>query len=221
MGSSINTINTINSIISSHIMSGIKLTYFNLKGRAELARLILAQAEVEYEDCRIEKEDWPELKKSLPLGQLPVVEVEGTTIRQSMTIARYLARRFGLAGKTDIDAAEADQAVDAVTDLVNDAGSVMREKDEAKKAEMMTKIKSERLPNWLKMMEALLNSKGGDHFAGKQLTWADIAVYYVLCSWILGEINFSECPKLKTLVETVKNLPNIKKWIETMPETPY
>ena len=45
-------------------MSGIKLTYFNLKGRAELARLILAQAEVEYEDCRIEKEEWPELKKS-------------------------------------------------------------------------------------------------------------------------------------------------------------
>ena len=45
-------------------MSGIKLTYFNLKGRAEPARLILAQAEVEYEDCRIEKEEWPELKKS-------------------------------------------------------------------------------------------------------------------------------------------------------------
>ena len=45
-------------------MSGIKLTYFNLKGRAELARLILAQAEVEYEDCRIEREEWPELKKS-------------------------------------------------------------------------------------------------------------------------------------------------------------
>ena len=52
------------SITSSLIMSGIKLTYFNLKGRAELARLILAQAEVEYEDCRIEKEEWPELKKS-------------------------------------------------------------------------------------------------------------------------------------------------------------
>ena len=51
------------SITSSLIMSGIKLTYFNLKGRAELARLILAQAEVEYEDCRIEREEWPELKK--------------------------------------------------------------------------------------------------------------------------------------------------------------
>ena len=45
-------------------MTGIKLTYFNLKGRAELARLILAQAEVDYEDCRIEREAWAELKTS-------------------------------------------------------------------------------------------------------------------------------------------------------------
>ena len=45
-------------------MSPVKLIYFNLKGRAELARLILAQAGVEYEDCRISKEDWLALKPS-------------------------------------------------------------------------------------------------------------------------------------------------------------
>ena len=49
-------------------MSNIKLTYFNLKGKAELARLILAQAEAEYKDCRIEKEEWPEKKKSKIVG---------------------------------------------------------------------------------------------------------------------------------------------------------
>ena len=42
----------------------MKLTYFNLKGRAELARLILAQAEVAYSDCRISKEEWQSLKPS-------------------------------------------------------------------------------------------------------------------------------------------------------------
>ena len=42
----------------------MKLIYFNLKGRAELARLILAQAGVEYEDCRINKAEWQSLKPS-------------------------------------------------------------------------------------------------------------------------------------------------------------
>ena len=36
----------------------IKLTYFNGRGRGEIARLILAQAGVEYEDCRITFDDW-------------------------------------------------------------------------------------------------------------------------------------------------------------------
>ena len=48
------------------IMAGndIKLTYFNLRGRAEVPRLILAQAGVKYEDNRIAREDWLALKPS-------------------------------------------------------------------------------------------------------------------------------------------------------------
>ena len=44
-------------------MAKIKLTYFNAKGRAEIIRLILAQAGVEYEDCRFARDQWPEIKK--------------------------------------------------------------------------------------------------------------------------------------------------------------
>ena len=42
----------------------MKLIYFNARGRAELARLILAQAGIQYEDKRIERADWPKLKPS-------------------------------------------------------------------------------------------------------------------------------------------------------------
>jgi len=48
-------------------MSGknFKLTYFNDRGRAELARIIFAYAGVDYEDIRVEREDWPGMKESL------------------------------------------------------------------------------------------------------------------------------------------------------------
>ena len=50
------------------------------------------------------------------MGQLPVLEIDGKTIGQSMTIARFLARRYSLAGKNDLEEAEADMLVDSMTD---------------------------------------------------------------------------------------------------------
>ena len=41
-----------------------KLHYFNLRGRAELCRLIFAYAGQEYEDHRFEFDEWPEIKAS-------------------------------------------------------------------------------------------------------------------------------------------------------------
>ena len=42
----------------------MKLTYFNARGRAEMARLLLANAGVKYEDVRVEGESWQQLKPS-------------------------------------------------------------------------------------------------------------------------------------------------------------
>ena len=93
-------------------MASYKVIYFNGRGRAELARLLLAAAGQQYEDVRFEKEKWPEHKASTPFGQVPVLEVTegGKTLKlsQSLAIARFLARRFNLDGKTDFDKAEVD-----------------------------------------------------------------------------------------------------------------
>ena len=52
-----------------------------------------------------------------PAGQLPVLEVDGGQICQSMAIARFLANKFGLAGTTPIEKAQADMVVDCVQDF--------------------------------------------------------------------------------------------------------
>ena len=55
----------------------------------------------------------------MPLGQVPALEIDGVVISQSLTIARFLAKEFGLAGKTNLEQAQADMVIDAGNDLVN------------------------------------------------------------------------------------------------------
>jgi len=53
----------------------------------------------------------------MPLGQMPVLEVDGVKLPQSMTIARFLAKQFGLAGKDNLEQAKVDVVVDTSIDL--------------------------------------------------------------------------------------------------------
>ena len=89
-----------------------KLYYFESRGFAELSRLIFAAAGQKYEDVRFPKEKWPEWKPKAPFGQAPYLEVidgsDISTYSQSRSIARYLAKKFGLAGKNDEETAIID-----------------------------------------------------------------------------------------------------------------
>ncbi len=122
-------------------MPNYKLIYFNVRGRAELSRLILNCANVPFEDYRIEHSDWtaikqgiPSLKKcecglnnligaviiqlDMPFKQIPVLEVDGVNLlAQSNTIARYLARQHQLAGQNEWEQSQADMFIDCVYDL--------------------------------------------------------------------------------------------------------
>ena len=114
-------------------MPNIKLTYFNGRGRGETARLILAYGGMHYEDRRVSfgnisifscsgyneniTEDMPSLKPSLPFGQLPVLEIDGDTIGQSMAIARFLANQYGIAGSSNLVKAQVDEVVDVMNDV--------------------------------------------------------------------------------------------------------
>lgn len=100
------------------IMSNYKLIYFNARGRAEVSRLIFAQAGVEYEDKRVAGEEWAKLKPTTPTGSLPLLEVDGKQLTGSGVIARFLAERFGLAGSNDIENAEIAGIIDVLEDFL-------------------------------------------------------------------------------------------------------
>ncbi|CAF1544971.1 unnamed protein product [Rotaria sordida] len=73
-------------------MSTYKLYYFNNRDRGEICRLIFAAAGQKYEDIRYEDDEWLLHKAEMPLGEMPVLEFNGTKLPQSKSIARFLAK---------------------------------------------------------------------------------------------------------------------------------
>lgn len=193
-----------------------KLTYFNLRGRGELIRYIFAYASIPYEDIRIEFSDWPALKPKVPFGKLPIMEVDGTVIHQSLAIARYLARETGLDGKTTLEKAQVDAIVDTVNDLTN--VFPWEEKDQDKKKQKEDEIFTNVAPDVLKHLENFLGDR--EWFVGKSVTWADF--YWDVCSttFISMSPSFAQNnPKLLALKSRVQALPAIAEWLQKRPNT--
>lgn len=53
----------------------------------------------------------------MPMGNVPVLEIDGKRLHQSMAIYRYLARKVGLAGDNDFENYEIDNVADTLNDL--------------------------------------------------------------------------------------------------------
>jgi len=192
----------------------LKMTYFDARGRGELSRFILAYAGRDFEDNRIQFSEWPALKPKTPCGGLPLLNVDGTIIAQSVAIARYLARECKLDGKSSLEKAQADMIVDCVTDAF-----LAYIPDKQGKP---NNFKAEVLPNFLIMMEKFLKSNGGKYFVGKETTWADIALAALFDDLVLkhGENEiFGDNKCLKDHFHCVMKHPNIKKWVKKRPKT--
>ena len=197
----------------------VKLTYFNLRARAEPARLLLAYGGIEYEDFRVtpafeKNEEWMALKPNTPYGSLPLLEWDGVVLAQSLTIARFIAKEVGLAGGNVIERAQVDEIVDAVNDMLEVGVKAIFSEDE----EQVKKYYGETLPKSLGLLERRLIGRGGQYFVGNTLSWADIQVY-CFCSGLADQSCLDAVPKIKNLIDRVGNIPNIKTWVEKRPVT--
>ncbi|XP_058788916.1 glutathione S-transferase-like [Phymastichus coffea] len=199
---------------------GYKLIYFNARGRAEHIRYVLAFAGVDYVDERISKERWPELKKSMPFGQLPVLEVDGQRIAQSNAIARYLARKHGLVGADEWEAMQCDMLVDSLGDLRTELLQFQKEDDLFKKEEKKAKFVKETIPLFLNKFEKTIAQNNG--FAvGSTTTWADFVFAVALENFeqMFGSAALEHYPNLRGLKQRVHAIPAIAEWISRRPHT--
>jgi len=185
-----------------------------------MSRLIFAHAGVEYEDVRVNKKDWPKLKPKMPFNQLPVLEIDGKILPQSKAIARYLARQYGLVGKTDIDAAFCDAYVDGLDDVANNMSALHDEKDKDKRKKLLSEFQETSLKPFLTRYERFLTDNGSGYFVGKQLTWADLTIYTFIEAHTSNHTALLDShTKLQKFMQKVSDLPKIKTWLNKRPQT--
>jgi glutathione S-transferase len=164
-------------------MTKLKLTYFDFDGgRGEPARLALHIGSIPFEDQRISPKDWPQFRDRTSFQALPTLEIDGKTVTQSNSINRYAGKLAGLYPKDDFQALLCDEVMDAAEDIGTRIASTMDLPADAKK-KAREELATGRITRYLEQLQARLTVAGGEYFADKRLTVADLKVY-ILVRWL-------------------------------------
>lgn len=122
--------------------------------------------------------EYPALKPSLPYNQLPVLEVDGDVVAQSLAILRYAGRLAGLYPAVDVvEAFQIDEVLCIVDKLHNLWDPSYFEKDPEKQLAMRKELAEVTIPKSLGFLEkrATQNTIGPFAF-GAKLTVAGLAI---------------------------------------------
>lgn len=198
-------------------MTKPKLTYFDAPiSRGEECRLALFLAGVDFEDVRIKRETWSEMKPTTPFGSLPLLEIPGKPVLgQSIAILGLIGRRHGLLPKDDVEAARHEAMMCHVEDLRGALGPSLRMKDEAEKKAAREALVATYLPAWANHAEKHIE---GPFLGGKDLSVADIKIY-VAVKWLAGggvdhipTTIFANHAKLTGVHDAVRDHERVKAW---------
>lgn len=158
-------------------------------------RYLLRDNGIEFEEETVTGQTWAEWKPQTIFGQLPVLQDGDFELVQSNAILRYLARKHGLYGENDREAALIDMINDQQEDLrVAYVRLIYNQYETGKQAYI------ESLPNRLALLETILskNNDGNGFLVGDKISFVDYTVFDLLdIHLILAPGCLDKFPKLK------------------------
>uniref|UniRef100_A0A7R9ZQ82 Glutathione S-transferase n=1 Tax=Craspedostauros australis TaxID=1486917 RepID=A0A7R9ZQ82_9STRA len=222
----------------------LTLTYFGIAGAAEPIRLAAAIGKVPYIHKSLEFKDWPEYKKTTPVGLLPLLEVDNgkddkQVIPESVAILRYFGKLGGLYPTDPLEALKVDSIVDSsldsmkaialtvqgsVTNMISDEPWTKEEVAAIRKRIATTKDAG--LLMYMAYLNGVLEKNGSGWFVGDSVTIADLMVLRVT-SWVgsgmldgIPPETLDPFPLIKAHMEKIAALPEVKEFRDKH-TTPY
>ena len=207
----------------------IKIIYFDTPfWRAEVPRLALFLGNMQFEDIRINRDEFAEIKKTgkmrngikIPFKQLPVLSVSGKSIGQTGAIARFCGKVANLYPDDIWECAQIDQIIDFANDINALIIPSMLESDPIKKKALRIELSNTILPSKIQLLENLILEKENKDFCvGRKLSVADLAVWRLmgwLSTGIIDDISpnvVSPFNSVMHICRSVENLPKVVEWI--------
>ncbi|KAK8792105.1 hypothetical protein WA171_002361 [Blastocystis sp. BT1] len=184
-------------------MSNVVLTYFPMPARAEGIKLALDLAGIPFTFKSVQ--NWPEEKAEglksglLPFGQVPLLQIDGMNIVQSMAILNYISRKYLSKDMTDKNSVQVDILLNGWNDLLNKTfGAIFGPADK------VDEFFEGEARNQLKMLENVYVSYGTPFMGDHKVSVADAHAY--------GTLKVMKSKKSDIL----NGFPHLMKWEETM-----
>lgn len=228
-----------NQWFGSKEKNSLHLRYFDVKGSAETARLLMTLGGQKWSDDR-----WPidfskpreEMSQGFTeaiaagllaanLDRAPVLVVDGShEIGQSKSIERYLARRLHLLGSNDIEAAKIDAFTEHIRDVRDKYIKAKGQMSEEARRTALAEFFSKTLPNLFGLMERVCDgSSSTGAIIGKQLSYADCCLFVLVEDFFENRQGVHEaiasCPKLRASTKAFAQHPAIAKYLADRPDT--
>ena len=206
----------------------ITLIYFDFPfWRAEVSRIALFMGGIEFNDRRIDSEEFQRVKSNgclddgtlIPFGQLPVLVVNGVSVAQTGGIARFCGKLADLYPKDDdFLAAQIDQFIDFQTDIYSLI--LFSGKDVSEKQKLLNReeLVGGELKTKLKMLEENLIDSGA-WSVGSNMSIADLALWRNMGWLVSGTIDgipknlLHEFQKIKGICSLVDEHPEVVEWM--------
>eukprot|EP00730_Choanoeca_flexa_P002063 TRINITY_DN10895_c0_g3_i2.p1 TRINITY_DN10895_c0_g3~~TRINITY_DN10895_c0_g3_i2.p1 ORF type:complete len:204 (+),score=68.76 TRINITY_DN10895_c0_g3_i2:329-940(+) len=199
----------------------ITLTYWNFEGRAFPVRAAFHIGGIEFEDKRLTREEYVAAKPSFPLGQMPLLEVDGVTYTQTPGMVRYACELAGLSPKEPVDILK----VNEITEI---CGEIIYKIPSHKDADELKRLREEfvegKLTKYMSFMDKRIEEAGKKHAILDHVTEADLFLAVIVNNLRAGI--FDHIPKdfpdqfanIIRAFDALMDLDPIKAYIASRPQ---
>jgi len=199
-------------------------TYFDIRGRGEITRLMIAAAKLNIKEVRVNttNNEWAELKPTMPFRQLPILNISGHVFAQSLAIQKFIAIKAGLYPKHPLAQLMTDQIANAREDLFIAESRVALAEDVLTRNSANATLQNA-YPIYLEQFNNFIeqNPAKSGFVIGHKLSLADIIIFEGVYSVSkMSPEMLDNYPAIKVLAHKVAAAEGILQYLVNRPEMP-